>query len=339
MSYETEKTYREVHLKARPDALPGLNNFEIVEVPIPQIGKGEFLVRNDWLSVDPYMRGRMNEGDSYVEPFALGKPMEGGCVGTVVASQNEDFSEGDVVLGNEGWREFWKSGGESILKIDPELAEPRHFLSILGLTGMTAYVGLFEIGDLQENETVFVSAASGAVGSIACQLARLKGCRVIASAGSARKRDWLINEAGVDEVIIYRESENLAGDLGKLVPKGIDVYFDNVGGEHLEAAIEHMNHFSRIICCGMISTYNAEKPEPAPRNLMKVIGKRLRMQGFIVRDHEDQREGFLREMADWMADGKIAWEETITEGIENAPEAFLSLFQGQKKIGKVLVKI
>jgi len=331
------KSYQ-INLKSRPEGTPVKENFERVEVPVPGPSGGEFLVKNEWMSVDPYMRGRMKEGENYVASFELGKVMEGGCVGRVVHSNHSDFNEGDRVLGNLGWRDHWVSDGEGIQKVDVDEAPASNYLSVLGLTGMTAYVGLLDIGGLKEGETVFVSAASGAVGSIVCQIAKIKGCRVIASSGSEKKIVWLKSKAGVDEALNYHKVDDISARLGEVCPDGIDVYFDNVGGDHLEGAIDHMNDFGRIVCCGAISGYNDEHPSPGPKNLFKIIGKRLRVQGFIVRDHQDQQDRFAKEMGAWIQSGEIVWEETVSEGLENAPEAFISLFEGDK-MGKALVKL
>jgi len=331
-------TQKEVHLISRPRGVPTRENFEVVEADVPSAGGGEILVRNLWLSVDPYMRGRMNESKSYVPSFELGEPMEGGCVGEVIESHQEKFSVGDYVLGNKGWREYWTSDGEGVEKIDTKVAEPQNYLSILGLTGMTAWVGLNKIGNLKDGENVFVSAASGAVGSIVCQIAKIKNCRVIGSAGSADKISWLKSEAGVDEAFNYHDTDDVSATLAKLCPDGIDLYFDNVGGDHLAGAIDQINNFGRIVCCGMISGYNDEKPKPGPSNLFKIIGKRIRMQGFIVRDHQDLQAEFQKEMGTWVRDGRIKWEETVTDGIENAPQAFIDLFGGDK-MGKALVRV
>lgn len=332
------ETHTEIHLQSRPKGIPKTSDFIAAEVAVPSIGEGEILVRNAWISVDPYMRGRMNDSRSYVPPFELGAAMEGGCVGEVVQSNHDSFSVGDDVLGNLGWRQFWKSDGKGVTKIDTEAAQPQNYLSILGMTGMTAWVGLTEIGKIKEGETVFVSAASGAVGSIVCQIAKLHDCKVIGSAGSAEKIQWLKDEAGVDEVFNYHEVDDVSATLAELAPGGIDLYFDNVGGDHLVGAIDAMNDFGRIVCCGMISGYNDETPKPGPSNLFKVIGKRIRMQGFIVRDHQKLQGKFVKEMSDWIRSGEIVWEETITEGIENAPEAFIHLFSGDK-MGKAIVKV
>jgi len=329
---------REIHLKSRPQGLPKESDFELVETEMAPLQDGKFLVRNAWISVDPYMRGRMKDSASYVEPFQLGAAMEGGCVGQVIASKQEGFSEGDWVLGNLGWRECWTSDGTGVSKVDPQAAPLNNYLSVLGMTGMTAYVGLFGIGNLKEGENVFVSAASGAVGSMVGQIARLKNCRVVGSAGSAEKIQWLKSEAGFDEAFNYHEGNDISLTLKKMFPDGIDLYFDNVGGDHLAGAIDNMNQAGRIVCCGMISGYNDETPQPGPSNLFKIIGKRLRIEGFIVRDHPDQQEAFLRDMSAWIQSGEIKWEETIVEGLENAPQAFIRLFSSDK-LGKVLVKI
>ncbi len=329
---------RQIHLKKRPRGKPSKEDFQTAEVDIGEINDGEFAVKNEWLSVDPYMRGRMKDTESYVEPFALGEAMEGGCVGTVTESKNDDFPEGMRVLGNSGWRDFWISNGEGIVAIDPGQAPASAYLSVLGLTGMTAYIGLTEIARMNNGDTVFVSAASGAVGSIVAQIAKLHGCKIVGSAGSEEKIRWLKEKAGIDAAFNYHGVNDVSAKLRELCPDGIDVYFDNVGGDHLQGAIDNMADNGRIACCGMISGYNDEEPKPGPSNLFKIIGKRIRMQGFIVRDHMNLREKFLGEMVPWIREEKIHWEETVTEGLENAPEAFIGLFEGDK-LGKALVKI
>ncbi len=339
MSTDIPSTQRVIVLASRPEGLPQSNDFKLVEVPVPKPAENEFLVRNRWMSVDPYMRGRMREGKSYVPPFQLGEPLQGGCVGEVVASNHSDFQVGDYVLGQwAGWREYWVSDGQGVSIIDTTAAPPQAYLGVLGLTGMTAYVGLIVVAQLKAGETVFVSAASGAVGSIVCQIAKQRGCRVIGSAGSDTKVQWLKSVAGVDAALNYRKIENLSAKLAELCPQGIDVYFENVGGEHLEAAIDNMNNFGRVAACGMISTYNDTEPQPGPRNLFKVIAKRLRIEGFIVRDHLDIQQQFWQEMSDWIRAGAVKWEETVTDGLENAPEAFINLFHS-KKLGKALVRL
>ena len=329
---------KQIHLERRPSGKPSTDDFTLNEVDLGEIGDGEFAVRNSWLSVDPYMRGRMRDSESYVEPFALDEAMEGGCVGTVIESKNANFPEGTHVLGNAGWRDLWISDGEGIVPVDTDEAPASAYLGVLGLTGMTAYIGLMKIGEPKEGDTVFVSAASGAVGSVVAQIAKIHGCKVVGSAGSAEKIAWLKDKAGVDAAFNYHEVDDVSAKLKELCPEGIDVYFDNVGGDHLEGAIDNMKNHGRIVCCGMISGYNDENPQPGPSNLFKIIGKRIRMQGLIVRDHMDQQDEFFEKMAVWIRDWKIHWEETVTEGVENAPEAFINLFEGDK-LGKALVKV
>lgn len=329
---------REIRLKNRPVGLPGENDFELAETNIAEIEDRQVLIRNIYMSVDPYMRGRMYDRKSYVPPFQIGQPLEGGCVGQVVASKNDKFAAGDCVMSMLGWREYAVSDGKGLTKIDPSMFPIQTYLGTAGMPGMTAYVGLLDIGKLKEGETVFVSAASGAVGSIVCQIARLKGCRVVGSAGSDEKVAWLTEEAGIDAAFNYKKVDHLITEVGKHCPGGIDVYFENVGGEHLVAALEHMNPFGRLVMCGMISNYNATGPVPGPPNLGHTISKKLTLQGFIVGDHMRRLPEFHADMAAWVADGKIKWKETVLEGIESAPAAFIGLFKGQN-FGKMLVKL
>jgi NADPH-dependent curcumin reductase CurA len=334
----TETVSREIRLKHRPVGLPSESDFELVATPIPTLRVGEVLVRNLYMSVDPYMRGRMIAQPSYVEPFALGQPLEGGCVGQVVQSQGGEFRVGDHVLGRKGWREYYVSDGADLTKIDPALAPLQAYLGILGMPGLTAYVGLLDIGRPEAGNTVFVSAAAGAVGSVVCQIAKLKGCRVVGSAGSAAKVHWLRDAAGIDGAFNYKTVDSLTDELGKHCPHGVDVYFENVGGAHLEAALEHMNMRGRIVLCGMISQYNESAPSAGPGNLRLAVRKRLTLRGFIVSDHVDRQSQFYADMRAWIADGKIKWEETVVNGIENAPKAFLGLFAGEN-MGKMLVRL
>jgi NADPH-dependent curcumin reductase CurA len=329
---------REIHLKRRPIGMPAESDFELVEVPIPGPGDGEVLVRNIYLSVDPYMRARMVERPGYSSPFPLGQPLDGGCVGRVVKSKNETFAVGDYVSGFRGWREYYVSDGADLVKIDPKLAPIQTYQGTFGMPGMTAYVGLLDIGQLKGGETVFVSAAAGAVGSVACQIAKIKGCRVVASAGSDEKVAWLRDVAGVDAAFNYKKVDDLTAELGRRCPDGIDVDFENVGGAHLEAGLEHMKMHGRVVLCGMISVYNATQPPPGPRNLFLAIGRRLTLQGFIVSDHQDRLPQFRADMARWIAEGRVQWKETVLDGIENAPRAFIGLFTGEN-IGKMLVRI
>ncbi|MGB6528029.1 MAG: NADP-dependent oxidoreductase [Candidatus Nitrosopolaris sp.] len=339
----------EIRLKERPVGMPTNENFELVEVQIPEPRDGEFLVRNIWMSVDPYMRGRMTERKSYVPPFELGKVLEGGCVGKVVESKNNQFAVADYALGMNGWREYWISEGNpasGVSKIDPNMGPIQLFLGIFGMTGLTAYVGFLSIGQLKEGESVFVSAASGAVGSVVCQIAKAKGCYVVGSAGSKEKVSWLINNVGIDHAFNYKElmDDTISTELRKAYShhsseeEGIDLYFDNVGGKHLEAALDNMKVFGRIVLCGMISQYNDTSPTLGPANIFLGITKRLRLQGFIVRDHYDVINKFLDDMAKWVKEGKIKWKETVFEGLENSSKAFIARFNGEN-FGKTLVKI
>jgi NADPH-dependent curcumin reductase CurA len=333
-----EITSREIRLKRRPTGLPGAGDFELAEVRLPEPESGELLVRNIYMSVDPYMRGRMREQESYTPAFRLGEPLSGGAVGEVVRSRHDGFRTGDFVLNQRGWREYFLSTGSGLTKVDPALAPLRAYLGVLGMPGMTAYVGLLDIGQPQAGETVFVSAASGAVGSVVCQIAKIKGCRVVGSAGSDEKVAWLLDDAGIDAAINYKRVDDLAAALREGAPDGIDLYFDNVGGAHLQAALGRMNNFGRIVLCGMIARYNDPQPEPGPNNLMLAVSRRLRLQGFIVSDHYDRLPQFHTDMATWIAQGRIKWHETVVEGIEQTPAAFVRLFSGEK-LGKMLVQI
>ncbi|HYD49716.1 MAG TPA: NADP-dependent oxidoreductase [Terriglobales bacterium] len=331
---------REIHLKSRPVGMPTAENFELVETEMPRPGRGQFLVRNLWMSVDPYMRGRMMDRKSYVPPFAIGQPLDGGSVGEVIESQHDGFAAGEYVCGfaNGGWREYHLSDGTMMQKIDPSVAPLQAYLGVLGMPGLTAYTSLLRIGEPKPAETVFVSAAAGAVGSVVCQIAKLKGCRVVGSAGSQEKIRWLTQEAGIDAAVDYKTCGNLLEAVGAACPKGIDIYYDNVGGLHLEVALELMNKYGRLVECGMISMYNDTAPPPGPHNLVYVVGKSLKMQGFIVSDFLDMVPSFFTDMGSWVREGKIRWQETVVEGIANAPQAFLGLFRGDN-LGKMLVRL
>ena len=305
-------------------------------MPIPEPADGQLLVRNAYFSVDPYMRPRMNDVRSYVPPFALGEPMTGGAVGRVVASRNERFREGDWVLHSLGWREWALSDGSGTGKIDPSAAPVSTALGVLGMPGFTAYYGLFEIGSPQEGEEVFVSGAAGAVGSAAGQMAKVAGCRVIGSAGSAEKLAWL-RELGFDAVFDYHERP-VREALAEAAPDGIDVYFDNVGGDHLEAAIGAMRTHGRIVACGSVSRYNDTAATSGPRNMFLCVTRRLLLQGYIISDHYDRFSEFHERAAGWVRDGTLRYRETVVEGIENASRAFIGLLQGEN-IGKMLVKV
>ncbi len=327
---------REIRLARRPRGAPVADDFELAEVELPDPGDGQLLIRNTYLSVDPYMRGRMNDAKSYVPPFALGDVMTGGAVGQVRASRNERFVDGAWVVHDLGWREAALSDGRGVRSFDPAGARLSTALGVLGMTGFTAFIGIVDIGEVAEGETVFVSGAAGAVGSVAAQLARARGARVIGSAGTPEKVAWL-RELGLEGVFDYRETTTREA-LRDLAPEGIDVYFDNVGGETLEAAIGAMRLRGRIVACGSISRYNATEAVPGPRNLFLVVTKRLRMQGFIVSDHNDRFPAFLTEVGPRVADGAIRYRETVVDGIERAPEAFIGMLEGAN-VGKMLVRV
>ena len=331
-----EGVSREIRLVSRPTGFPDEELFEIAESPISEPGDGQVLIRNAYFSVDPYMRPRMNDVRSYVAPFTLGEPMTGGAVGQVVSSRHELLSEGDWVLHGLGWREWALSEGSRVTKIDPKLAPVSTALGVLGMPGFTAWYGLFEIGTPKPDETVFVSGAAGAVGSAAGQMAKIAGCRVVGSAGSPEKVAWL-EELGFDAAFDYRQQPVRAA-LREAAPDGIDVYFDNVGGDHLEAAIGALHNYGRVVACGSISRYNDVEPAPGPRNMFMVVTKRLRLQGYIINDHYSRFPDFLEAATGWVRDGRLRYRETVIEGIENAPNAFVGLHPGEN-VGKMLVKV
>ena len=327
---------REIRLVARPRGFPDEDLFEVAEAPIPDPADGQVLIRNAYFSVDPYMRPRMNDVRSYVAPFTLGEAMTGGAVGRVAASRNSRYAEGDWVLHQLGWREWALSDGAALRRLDPDAAPVSTSLGVLGMPGFTAWYGIFALGRPQEGETVLVSGAAGAVGSAAGQMAALAGCRVIGSAGSEEKLAWL-RELGFDGVFNYREQKAREA-LAELAPDGIDIYFDNVGGDHLEAAIESLRTHGRVVACGSISRYNDAEPAAGPRNMFMVVTKRIRIEGFIITDHYERFGEFAGEAAGWVRDGRLRYRETIVDGIENAPKAFLGLLRGEN-IGKMLVQV
>ncbi|MFE9690001.1 NADP-dependent oxidoreductase [Micromonospora sp. NPDC005806] len=328
---------REVHLASRPQGWPTGDNFRLVTTEVPNPGPGQIVVRNQFMSVDPYMRGRMNDVKSYVPPFRLDAPLDGGAVGEVVASEADGFKPGDTVLHGLGWREYALLDATAARKVDPSLAPVSAYLGVLGMTGLTAYAGLLDVAAMKPGETVFVSGAAGAVGSMVGQIARLRGAaRVVGSAGSPAKVERL-RALGFDAAFDYHDG-SVRDSLKAAAPDGIDVYFDNVGGEHLEAAIGAMNLHGRAAICGMIAQYNSTEPPAAPRNLALLIGKRLTLRGFLVGDHGHLREQFVQEMAGWLRDGKLSYDETVVDGIENAPDAFLGMLRGEN-LGKMLVRV
>ncbi|MGA5128749.1 NADP-dependent oxidoreductase [Streptomyces olivoreticuli] len=331
-------TGREWHLVARPHGWPKPEDFALRETEIAEPGEGQILVRNIHLSVDPYMRGRMNDVKSYLPPYGLDRPMDGGAVGEVVASNSDAFAPGDHVLHGLGWREYAVVDAKQAVKVDPQVAPLSTYLGVLGMPGLTAYAGLVEVASFKEGDAVFVSGAAGAVGSEVGQIARLKGAsRVIGSAGTDEKVKLLTEEYGFDAAFNYKNGP-VAEQLRAAAPDGIDVYFDNVGGEHLEAAIDSLKLHGRITVCGMIAQYNATEPTPAPRNLTSVIGKRLRMQGMLVADHRDLQPQFVQEVGAWIRSGELKYRETVVHGIEHNVDAFLGMLRGENT-GKMIVTL
>lgn len=327
----------QIHLASRPVGMPTLANFKQVEVTLPTLKAGEVLVKNTWMSVDPYMRGRMMDRDSYIPPFQIDAVMDGGAIGEVIESLNPQFPVGSKVSHISGWRSAFISDGQDLTLLPAVNIPEQYFLGVIGMPGLTAWVGLMQIAKLKPTDTVCVSAASGAVGMVVCQIAKLNGCKVIASVGSDEKAE-LVQSLGVDAVINYKKVTDLTQALRDAVPDGIDVYFENVGGAHLEAALNVLNEYGRIPVCGMIADYNAQAPVPGPSNLLAINTKKLTMQGFIVMDYFDQFEEFIAQMAQWLQAGKVKSQETVYQGLEQAAEAFIGLFEGKNK-GKMLVKL
>jgi len=327
---------REVRLAARPQGEPVPTDFALATVEVGDPAPGEVLVRNTFLSVDPYMRGRMNDVKSYVPPFQVGAALDGGAVGEVVASTVDTHAVGDLVLHGLGWRELALAPAKAFTVLAPT-AHPSAHLGVLGMPGLTAWAGLLAVGGFQEGQTVFVSGAAGAVGSLVGQLVKARGGRVVGSAGSAEKVAWLVDELGFDSAFCYRDAP-VAQQLRAAAPDGIDLYFDNVGGEHLEAAIGSLVVHGRAVVCGMISAYNATEPPAAPRNLAMVIGKRLRIEGMLVSDHAALRPEFEREVTAMLDDGRVKAAETVVDGLEHAADAFIGLLRGENT-GKMVVRL
>jgi NADPH-dependent curcumin reductase CurA len=328
-------TTRAWHLKSRPTGMPTPDNFELKEAPLADLQDGWVRVDNRWLSVDPYMRGRMNDVKSYVPPFQLGEPMQGGAVGKIVESRSPHFREGETVFHMAGWRESAAGPAEQFNKVPPLPVEDHQWLGNLGLTGATGYFGLLRVAQAKEGDIVFVSAAAGAVGSAVVQIAKAKGMTVIGSAGGADKAAW-VRELGADEAIDYKAGPIVQQLTGK-APKGIDVYFDNVGGDHLDAAFAAARQNARFAICGMIEDYNSGS-QHAFRYIMRIIAARIMLKGFIYTDYLPEMGEFYRDMGQWIAEGKVRSRETVRDGLEAAPEAFLDLFRGANT-GKMLVRL
>jgi len=325
-----------VLLANRPEAEPSPSDFRLERGEVPEPGEGEVLLRTIYLSLDPYMRGRMRDVKTYVEPQPLDEVMEGAVVGEVLESRHDEYEAGDHVLAQTGWQEYAAADGELLMPVDPELAPLSYYLGILGMPGLTAYVGLLDIAEPREGETVLVSAASGAVGSVVGQLARIRGCRVVGIVGTDEKCRYITDELGYDAAI-NRRTQTIDDALQETCPDGIDVYFENVGGDILKTVLWHLNPHARIPLCGLIAEYNEPELPPGP-NLTPVLINRVRIQGFIVMDHFDRQPDFFADVAGWLQEGEMTYREDVVRGLEKAPEAFLKLFDGDN-FGKLVVQV
>lgn len=329
---------RQIVLAARPEGMPKESDFRLVQAAVPELAEGQFLVRTNYLSVDPYMRGRITEAKSYADPVPVGGLMVGGTVGTVVESRHPAYRSGDAVVGYWGWQEYAISVGQDVERFDLALAPMSTALGVLGMPGMTAYFGLLEIGQPKPGETVFVSGAAGAVGSLVGQIAKIQGCRVVGSAGSKEKVDYLIHELGFDAAFDYKQVKDYATKLQEVCPTGIDAYFDNTGGPLTDAVFTHINLRARIVVCGQIDQYNATRPPRGPRLLWHLIVKRARAEGFLVFDFAARFAEGQQQVARWLKEGRIKYRESTVDGLENAPRAFIGLFHGEN-MGKQLVRV
>lgn len=329
---------RQITLASRPVGFPIESDFELVEASVPAPEKDQVLVRTEYLSVDPYMRGRMNDAHGYASPYEIGKVMGGGTVGSVVESNHPQFSVGEVVSGMWGWQDYGLSGGAGLRKVDPTVAPISTSLGVLGMPGLSAYFGLLDICDPKAGETVFVSGAAGAVGELVGQIAKIKGCRVVGSAGSDEKVKFLLEENGLDAAFNYKTTDNYRKKIQELCPNGVNVYFDNVGGEMTDAVLMNLSPFARVSVCGAISQYNLTKAELGPRLLSTLIVTQSRIEGFLVTRFMDKYDEGISQMAQWLDEGKLRVHETIAEGLENTPKAFIGMLNGENK-GKQLVKV
>lgn len=327
---------REIHLAERPEATPTDEHLKIITNEQPTPGKGELLIKMLYASVDPYMRGRMNDTKSYIAPFQLNQPIEGGAIGEIIQSESDDYKAGDIVTGMFPWKEYVVSKGDGLRKIDPSLGPVTTSLGILGMPGLTAYFGLMDIGQPKKGETIVVSGAAGAVGSTVVQIGKIQGCRVVGIAGSEEKTTYLSDTLGADETINYK-TENVSEALLRACPEGIDVYFDNVGGDISDAVYPLLNKFARITQCGAIASYNVPNDQ-GPRMQMHLIKSSALIKGFTVGDYQDRFQEGFQQLSSWLKEGKLTYEETIKEGFDQIPNAFFGLFTGEN-IGKQLVKI
>lgn len=336
-----DRINQRIVLVSRPTGKPGLDNFRLEQQPVASIADGQLLLQTRYLSLDPYMRGRMNAGQSYADRVELGEVMVGGTVCQVVESRHKSFSKGDLVSAFTGWQKYAVSDGGGIMKLDPRIPHSSWALGVLGMPGLTAYTGLLDIGQPMAGETVVLAASTGAVGSVVGQIARLKGTRVVGIAGAREKCDYAVKELGYDACVSHYD-KNMSAQLAAACPDGIDVYFENVGGSSWEAVMPLLNNFARVPVCGLIAHYNQTGLPAGPDRMSQlqslILTRRIKMQGFIVSDHQDRIPAFIGDMTRWLAEGKIKYREHVVEGLENAPEAFLGLFKGTN-FGKLVVKV
>ncbi len=331
-------TTRTINLKKRPTGKPGLEDFDFTTTDIAELQEGEVLLSSKYVSVDPYLRGRMSDAPSYVPPFEVGKPIVSGIIAEVIESKDSNFSKGDYVSGSLAWKEAQVAKAKDLMKVDPDKAPLSAYLGILGMTGLTAYLGLTEIGKPKEGETLLVSGAAGAVGSVVGQIGKILGLRVVGIAGTDEKVEMLKSEFGFDEGINYKTTENMTEAIAKACPDGVDVYFDNVGGEISEAVLFNINKFSRTVNCGAISVYNNTEIPKSISVQPFLVKKSSLMQGFVVFDYVDKHPAGVKQLTQWLNEDKLTYTETIREGFENIPQAFLDLFDGKNK-GKMVVKL
>jgi NADPH-dependent curcumin reductase CurA len=329
---------RQIILTSRPTGFPAESNFKLVQSELPKPREGQFLVRSLYLSVDPYMRGRMSDAPSYAPPVALGEVMVGGVVGEVMESRHPGFLAGDIVSGYFGWQEYAVSDGSGVMKLERNAAPVSTALGVLGMPGLTAYFGLLEIGKAEAGETVVVSSAAGAVGAIVGQIAKIRGSRVIGIAGSDAKVNYIVGELGFDGGFNYKTASDYSAKLKELCPRGVDCYFDNVGGPITDAVFQHLQVHARIVVCGQIALYNVDRPDPGPRHLRMLLMRQARAEGFLVFQFASRYGEGLRQLAEWVRQGKLKYKEDVLEGIESAPRAFLRMLRGENE-GKQLVKV
>lgn len=332
------KANQQIILASRPKGMPTDENFRMIEQPVPQPNEGEVLIRTLYLSVDPYMRGRMNDRKSYIPPFQINEVVTGGVVGEVIESNDPDFKEGDIVLGTLGWQKYSVAKGKHVRKINTDIAPITTSLGVLGMPGLTAYFGLLDIGQPKAGETVVVSGAAGAVGMVVGQIAKIKGCRVVGIAGSGEKNKYLVDDLGFDAAINYKTTSNLKTALEEACPNGVDIYFDNVGGSISDAVMSLLNNKARIPLCGQIALYNLEKVDTGPRIQSQLLVTSSLMKGYIVSDYSDRFGEGISQLAEWVSEGRLKYKENIVEGLENTVNAFLGLFTGEN-LGKQLVKV